>query len=139
MPQQNAAANGHLNTYKFQGQKRQDELSLNWDASKWRSYDYAIGRWMNIDPLAETSRRFSPYVYALNNPVYFIDPDGMQARYNWEEHDKGNKGVYTDDETNENVSFETALAEVTGDSDGGPSDPPTEEERLSELVTIRGK
>lgn len=62
-----------------------------------RNYDQALGRWMNMDALAEVYVGISPYAYTLNNPVLFIDPDGnyVDDSYIYQKYTSGkHKGEY---------------------------------------------
>jgi RHS repeat-associated protein len=66
------------NKYKFQGQERQDELGLGWDSFKYRNYDYAIARFMSIDPLTEKYRDWGPYVFSGNRVVDAREIEGLE-------------------------------------------------------------
>jgi len=91
--------------YKYNGKELNDELWLNTYDFGARNYNPALGRWMNIDPLSARYDSNSPYNFTINNPIYFVDPDGKriiiyyqsggktkQYEYNYEE-DRDTEGL----------------------------------------------
>ncbi|WP_162915582.1 DUF6443 domain-containing protein [Paraflavitalea soli] len=70
------------NKIKFGGKELQSEefsdgSGLELYDFDFRTLDPQIGRFHGIDPLSDLDRRWTPYRYAYNNPLRYIDPDGL--------------------------------------------------------------
>ncbi len=69
------------NRFKFNGKELIEDLDLGLYDYGWRMYDPTIGRWNSVDPLADQRDTYTPYNFVRNNPLIFIDPDGLIDDY----------------------------------------------------------
>ncbi|MCY3713099.1 MAG: DUF5675 family protein [Gemmatimonadetes bacterium] len=65
--------------FRFTGHERDAESGLDYMLA--RSYAYDIGRFLRPDPMQDEYPETSPYVYAANNPLKYVDPDGRLLYY----------------------------------------------------------
>ncbi len=65
------------NAYGYNGKERMPQGGPEWYDYGARFYDPTIGRFLQIDPLAGNFPQQTPYTYAYNNPIRFIDVYGL--------------------------------------------------------------
>jgi RHS repeat-associated protein len=66
------------NAYKFNGGTELIK-DFGWQMydTPFRSYDAQLGRFHQIDPLADSQSSFTPYNFANNDPIFWNDPTGL--------------------------------------------------------------
>jgi RHS repeat-associated protein len=79
MPYGEALFEEHSNTrdmpYLFNAKERDEETGLYYYGARYLDPETAV--WYGVDPLVMKYPDYSPYAYCANNPIRYIDPNGM--------------------------------------------------------------
>ncbi|SFW21376.1 RHS repeat-associated core domain-containing protein [Sinomicrobium oceani] len=78
--QTSSLGNDIAQRWKFGGKELDESLGLGTYDFGARNYNPELGRWMNIDPLADDPEQVdkSPYAFSWNNPIRYVDPTGLK-------------------------------------------------------------
>jgi RHS repeat-associated core domain len=78
-------ANTNRNRCLYNGKEQQDQViggtAFRWYGYGARFYNTEIGRFHSIDKMSETTPYITPYRYAFNNPLRFLDVNGNFEMY----------------------------------------------------------
>jgi RHS repeat-associated protein len=69
------------NRYKLSGNEEQVDFDWNVYDFGARNYDPILGRFMQVDPMADSRVWINPYNYVQNNPLTRVDPEGTKDWY----------------------------------------------------------
>lgn len=84
----NSIIRGTENDYKqFQGQEWTEDLGLNIHEWKYRVSDPAIGRFWQVDPLAEKYVWMTTYQFSSNQPIHAPELEGLESAWDLNSRD----------------------------------------------------
>ncbi|WP_158545027.1 DUF5675 family protein [Dyella monticola] len=124
--EQAPTTNGYTYNLRFPGQYFDQETGLFYNGH--RDYDSASGREIESDPMGLFGNQISTYDYARNNPLYWIDPSGLDVTITIQRQGYSSTGnsmqgtiTVTSDQTSDTYSGYTMENAHAGDNgDKGP-------------------
>ena len=75
--------------YGFNGKENDNEVKSEGNQQDYgmRIYDPRLGRFLSVDPLTKDYSWYTPYQFAGNKPIKYIDLDGGEEKKSWYEYD----------------------------------------------------
>jgi len=66
------------NRFKYNaGTELNSDFGVDWYETQFRGYSAELGRFMQVDPLADLFNDWTPYQYGYNDPIFWNDPMGL--------------------------------------------------------------